>query len=298
MARLFLIKIFAGLVRCFIDYKNVLRTRKILEWLAGLVELKVDGVAVSSQTIEGIACEWITPEKAERGMVLLYFHGGGYALGSIKTHSDLICHIARCSSTVALFVNYRLAPEYTYPAPVQDAVTIYKWLLRNGYTNRQIAFGGDSAGGGVVAGTINWLRDNGMPPPACAVMISPWLDMTLSGESVTANRKKDLLLPAEALPIWRDCYMAQTDLSAPYASTLLHQLQNLPPTYIQAGQNELLLSDAIRYTEKAKKDGSEVVLEIYPHMFHAFNAFWRMLPQAREANRKLGAFIKLQLSNR
>jgi acetyl esterase/lipase len=296
MVRLFLIKIFARFVRCFIDYKNVLRTRETLDWLAGLIELKVAGVTVSNQTINGIACEWIRPVKAEEGKVLLYFHGGGYAVGSIKTHSDLVSHIARSSNTVTLFVNYRLAPEYTYPAPIQDAVTVYNWLLSNGYTNRQIAFGGDSAGGGVVAGTINWLRDNGMPSPACAIMISPWLDMTLIGESITANRKKDLLLPAEALPIWRDNYMGETGTDAPYASTVLHSLHKLPPTLIQAGGDELLLSDAILYTEKAKAQGSTVALEIYPKMFHAFNAFWRMLPQAKEANYRLGTFIKAQLA--
>jgi monoterpene epsilon-lactone hydrolase len=160
----------------------------------------------------------------------------------------------------------------------------------------QICFGGDSAGGGCVVGTLTYLRDKNRPLPKCAIALSPWLDHTFSGNSFPTHDEIDPMLLADGFPIVRDYYMAGQDPKAPYASPIFHSLKNLPPVYVQVGEHELLLSDSTRFGEKGKEDGSDIRVEIYPKLFHVFNAFWSVLPKAREANRKLGEFIKLQLA--
>jgi monoterpene epsilon-lactone hydrolase len=246
--------------------------------------------------IERMKAEWIIPKaNPDTKKVLLYFHGGGYAAGSINTHRAQVSQLVMLSGIRALLIEYRLAPEHKYPAPIEDAVLAYDWLLANNYLPEHIAFGGDSAGGGLTVGALLYLRDQGKPLHKCAICLSPWLDLTLSGGSQVTKELADPMLVKEAFPLWVSNYLGDADPRSPYASPLFAELHGLPPVYIQVGSEEMLLDDSVRFADKAKAAGSTVTLEIFEGYFHVFQAFFRVLNQAREANKKLAAFLVQQL---
>jgi acetyl esterase/lipase len=292
--RLFLLKKLLRRIKNNADFENLLRARRGFEKV-GRFNKPLKGFTYTTTTINGIKSEWVTPNGADESKVLLYFHGGGYATGSINTHRALVSQIVKSAGIKALIIEYRLAPEHKYPAPIEDAAGVYKWLLENGYPYNHIAFGGDSAGGGVTIGTLLYLRDNNLPLPNCAIAMSPWLDLTMSGESFHTKKEIDPMLIAAGLPVWRNHYLGDIDPKSPYASPIFHSLQGLPPVYIQVGEEEVLLDDSTRFAQKAKADGVDISLDVYPKKFHVFNGFWRILPKAREANRKLGEYLKKHL---
>ncbi len=294
---LFILKSFLRRVKRRGDVTDPQRSRRGFEKLIGKWNRPLRGFTYTPEVADGIAGEWVFPENCDKTKVLLYFHGGGYFVGSYNTHRALVSQIAKNAGISAFSINYRLAPEHPYPAAIEDCAKVYEWLLTQKlFLPNQICFGGDSAGGGCVVGTLTYLRDKNRPLPKCAIALSPWLDHTFSGHSFPTHDEIDPMLLADGFPIVRDYYMAGQDPKAPYASPIFHSLKNLPPVYVQVGEHELLLSDSTRFGEKGKEDGSDIRVEIYPKLFHVFNAFWSVLPKAREANRKLGEFIKLQLS--
>ena len=246
--------------------------------------------------LEQMKAEWIIPVgKPDTNRVLLYFHGGGYAAGSISTHRPHISQLVMLSGIKALMIDYRLAPEHKFPAPIEDAATAYDWLLKNNYLPERIAFGGDSAGGGLTVATLLFLRDNNKPLPKCAICLSPWLDLTLTGESHVTKEKAEPMLVKEAMPLWVNNYLGDADPKNPYASPLFADLHGLPPIYIQVGTDELLLDDSTRFAQKAKEAGVAVTIDIYEGYFHVFQAFFRILKKAREANKKLSAYLIAQI---
>jgi monoterpene epsilon-lactone hydrolase len=294
--RLFLIKKLLRRIKNRTDYNNIEFARRGFEKVAGRFNSHLRGFAYQEATIAGMKCEWVTPKKADASKVLLYFHGGGYATGSINTHRALVSKIAEYAGISALIINYRLAPEFKYPAAIEDAVAAYQWLLDNGFAPSSICFGGDSAGGGITICTLLYLRDHNLPLPKCAIALSPWLDLTMSGESYKTKHEEDPMLMAAAFPIWSKNYLGEADARSPYASPIFHDLHQLPPIYIQVGEEEMLLDDSRRFAAKAKEQGQPVTLDIFPKKFHVFNAFWRVLPKASEANKKLGAYLRAQLA--
>ena len=293
--RLFFIKKMLRRVKNNANYENIIGARKGFERMVSKFNTPLKGFKYEQFYIDHMKCEWVIPDSCDETKVLLYFHGGGYATGSINTHRALVSKIVEYAGIKALIIDYRLAPEHKYPAPIEDAAKAYEWLLAHDYSFEKIAFGGDSAGGGITLGTLLYLRDNHLPLPKCAIAISPWTDMTLSGNSYHHKRDHDPMLVHEAFPIWVKNYMNSAPLQSPYASMIFAPLHNLPPIYIQVGEEEMLLDDSIRFAEKAKQEGTKVTLEVFEKKFHVFNAFWRVLPKAREANKKLGEFIKRNL---
>lgn len=294
--RLFFVKQLLRRIKNRAQYDNIEYARRGFEKIVSKFNKPMRGFTYTPDNIAGIKSEWVLPQGADDKKLLLYFHGGGYATGSINTHRALVSQIVKHAGIKALIINYRLAPENKYPAPIEDAVAVYQWLLQNGYNANQIAFGGDSAGGGVTLGTLLYLKDHNIPLPKCAIALSPWTDQTLSGESYRTKHDEDPMLVAAAFPLWSKNYMGDADPASPYASPIFHSLSGLPPVYIQVGEEEMLLDDSKRYYERAKADGVNVQMDIYPKKFHVFNAFWRVLPKAREANKKLGDFLKEQLN--
>lgn len=295
---LFLIKATLRRLKQHGDVSRPQSSRRGFERMMSKWNKPLSGFTYAPVDAGGVAAEWIYPNNCDRSKVLLYFHGGGYFVGSYNTHRALVSKIAEHAGISALNINYSLAPEHPYPTAIHDCAKAYQWLLAQGFTPQQICFGGDSAGGGCTVGTLTYLRDNNVPLPKCAIALSPWLDLTFSGDSFPANDKADPMLRADAFEAVSKYYLHDSDPKSPYASPIFYSLAGLPPMLVQVGADELLLSDSVRFAEKAKEQGSPVTLEIYPRMFHVFNGFWRIIPIAREANRKLGAFIKLQLSDR
>ncbi len=248
---------------------------------------------ITQVDIGGLPAEWVHWKGADSGRVILYLHGGGYVLCSPRTHRDLVCRIARASGARALSIEYRRGPEHPHPAAVDDAVAAYLWLLKkSGIDPKRIAVMGDSAGGGLTLVFLQTLRDRKIPLPACAVCMSPWADLTCSGETHKTNRRKDPVLPAPVLPGFARLYAPGGDLSRPSVSPLFGDFASLPPILIHVGTDEILLDDSHRVTEKARQAGTAVELKIWPRMIHVFQAMAFMLPQARQAIREIGAFVE------
>jgi monoterpene epsilon-lactone hydrolase len=290
--RLFLVKTLLRRIKRRANVHDLDFARRGFEKVAGRFNKHLPGFSYVPEVIAGMKSEWVIPNGADENKVLLYFHGGGYATGSINTHRALVSQIAKHAAIKALIIEYRLSPEHKYPAPIEDATRAYQWLLANGYNASQIAFGGDSAGGGMVVATLLYLRDHQIPMPKCAIALSPWLDLTMSGNSFETHKDIDPMLVAEGMPVWGKAYLGEADPKSPYASPLFQDLSGLPPICVQVGEEELLLDDSVRFADKATAAGTTVNLEIFPKKFHVFNAFWRVLPKAREANKKLGSFLK------
>lgn len=240
----------------------------------------------------GIAGEWITAPDATDDQIIYWLHGGGYCIGSINTHRGLLAAISAASGARGFAIDYRLAPEQPFPAPVEDAVAGYRWLLSTGADPAQIIIGGDSAGGGLTVATLVALKDAGDRLPSGAVCISPWTDMALTGESLTSKADADPMITTDGIVRVRDAYVGTADPRAPLASPIYADLSGLPGILIQVGENEVLLSDSTRLAERAEAAGVEVTLEVWPDMFHVWHFFAAMLPEGQQAIDRIGEWVR------
>lgn len=241
----------------------------------------------------GVPCEWIIPPVAPKDAVLLYIHGGGGVLGLYNISRKIIGHIALVSNCQALCVDYPLAPEYPFPAALNDCVKVYKWLISEGTSPKRIVILGDSMGGYLTLSTLLFLRDNGQPLPAAAVCISPVTDPTCSGESMTINTNKDALLSPQFMRTVMEHYVQSYDLNDPYLSPLKADLSGLPPILIQAGEDEILLDDAKRFSQLALAAGVDVHMDIWPGMWHDWHVSVPDLPEANQAIEQIAKFISM-----
>lgn len=254
------------------------------------------GTTVQRGTIEQVPAEWLTPKQVADGKLLLYLHGGGYVMGGCGTHRQLVSYIGKAAGIRALLPEYRLAPEHPFPAALDDSLAIYRSLLRDGFLPGDIVIGGDSAGGGLAVATLIALRDAGDPLPAAACLLSPWLDLTGSGESMVANADSDPWFEPGHLPLLAEKYCRAEEMANPLVSPVFADLTGLPRLYIQACADEILLSDSTRIAEKGRAAGIEVELDLYTGLWHVFQAFARQVPESREAVVRLGAYMRRTLS--
>ncbi len=243
----------------------------------------------------GVSAEWIEGPDIDRGRVLLYFHGGGYVVGSIATHRAMVAQIAAEAGMRALLIDYRLAPEHPFPAAVEDAVAAYRFLLDDGYKHDQIALGGDSAGGGLTLACLLSLREANEELPEAAILLSPWVDLEGLGESMTTRADADPMVARDGLLKMSAMYLGGESAKNPLAAPLHADLAGLPPLYIQAGTAETLLDDATRIEEKARTAGVATEMDLYPDLVHVFQAFAPHVPESVEAIQKLGAYLRRQL---
>jgi acetyl esterase/lipase len=240
----------------------------------------------------GVPAEMQTPAGATDENLIVYFHGGGYVGGSIASHRNLTGHLALHSGCRVLSVEYRLAPEHPHPAPVEDAVTSYNWAVDQGYAPGKIALAGDSAGGGLTAACLLALRDRQIELPAAAMMISPWLDMGFTGESMVTNEEHDSSISAISMPRIRELFLGDVSADDPLASPLEADLGGLPPLLIQVGDEEVLLSDSERFAEKANAAGVDIELRVWPEMFHVWHACVGLFQEATDAIEEMVEFVR------
>jgi acetyl esterase/lipase len=212
-------------------------------------------------------------------------------VGSIVTHRVLAGDVARACQARALVLDYRLAPEDPFPAAVEDSVATYEWLLAQGTGPEQIVLAGDSAGGGLVLSTLVSLRDKRLPLPAAGICLSPWTDLSLSGQSMVDNARKDLVLTEEMLRVFARHYLGDGDPCHPLASPLFADLAGLPPLFVQASKHEILFDDARRVAERARAAGVEAVLDAWEEMVHVWQSYAAFLPESREAIARIGEFV-------
>lgn len=254
-----------------------------------------EGVTCSAVDAGGVPAEWADPPGvAATAPTLLYFHGGGYGMGSVNTIRPLVSQLAVATSARVLSVDYRLAPEHPCPAAVEDAVTALAWLLEQGVAPETIGLGGDSAGGGLTVAALLVAKDRGLPMPAAAVCISPWADMTLSSESLDRNAARDPEVTRPTLAHWAELYLAGADPRNPLASPVFGDLSGLPPLLIQAGTAEAIEDDALRLAVAARAAGVPVTLELYEDMIHVWHAFAPGLPEATATLERVAAWLQEQ----
>lgn len=240
----------------------------------------------------GVPALWVTTPNASREQVILYLHGGGYALGSAAGYREMTSRIGRAAGARALVLDYRLAPENPFPAALEDAKSAYRWLVEKVTRPAAIAIAGDSAGGGLTLATLVALRDAGETLPAAAACISPWVDLEMTGESMQTKAVVDPLVSREGLLDLARAYLAGQDPRTPLASPLLADLTGLPPLLIQVGTTETLFDDATRIAKRARAAGVEVTLEISEEMPHVWHVFASFLPEAQQAIDHLGLFVR------
>ena len=252
------------------------------------------GVACTPVEAGGVSAEWSVADGADQDKVILYVHGGGYVMGSAGSHRDMTGRLSQAAGARVLSLNYRLAPEHPFPAPVDDSVAAYRWLLGQGIQASNIAIAGDSAGGGLALAALIAIRDAGEPMPAAGIGISPWVDMEGTGESMTTRAAVDPVVQKEGLLGMAKIYLGGADPKNPLAAPLHANLAGLPPLLIQVGDSETLLDDATRITERAQKADVDVTLKIWDEMPHVWHLFAPILPEGRQAIEEIGAFFKEQ----
>jgi acetyl esterase/lipase len=269
--------------------------RPLFEAMAGAQPL-ADDVAVTHRVLGGIPVIEIEIAAIHSADVIVYLHGGGYALGSAQASVGLASDLGRRAKARAISVDYRLAPEHPHPAAVDDALAAYRGLLGEGQPASRIAVAGESAGAGLTLATLIAARDAGLPLPCSAVLMSPWVDLTLSGVSMTGKAAVDPVLSAAALRRRADGYVGIHDRAAPLISPLFADLHGLPPLLIQAGSHEVLLDDATRLATRAASADLTVRLEITAGVPHVFQGFAGILDEAGTALANAGAFIRTHMA--
>ena len=270
---------------------DVAKQRAELDAWGRRARFKLD-VACTPADANGVPAEWVDTPGILAGRVLFYLHGGAYVSGSPRTHRALAANLAHVAGARALTVDYRLAPEHPFPAPVEDATAAYRWLLANDVQPAQTIVAGDSSGGGLALAILVALRDAGDPLPAASVCLSPWTDLAATGESWVARVKADLILEPPMLKEAAQLYLGDANPRTPLASPLYADLAGLPPLFIQVGTDEILLSDATRLADRAQAAGVDVTLDVWKGMMHGWQLMAKVLPEGRQALDRVGAFIR------
>jgi epsilon-lactone hydrolase len=264
-------------------------------WLIkqGLARVRLPAeVTREAVSADGVPCEWLIPRNCPNDQVLLYLHGGGFVYELTPPHLEMLAYLAHKMSMRVLAVDYRVAPDYPFPAALDDCVTAYRWLLKQGVPADAIVMAGDSAGGNLTITSLMKLRDSGDSLPAAAACLSPVTDL-----SDKANRPEgfnDPLLHPKAVRKYNISYVGHNDAHNPLISPVFGDWHGLPPLLIHAGEDELLREDAVRIDELARAAGIDVKLEIYPRMWHVWQLYLK-LPQAVQSLDEIASFLKSHL---
>lgn len=252
-------------------------------------------IAPESVQAGGRPAEWLRTSTSRTDAALFYLHGGGYVIGSPRSHRHLAGAVAAAAGIACLFPEYRLAPEHPFPAAVDDAVTAYQWLLERRLDARRIVLAGDSAGGGLVVATLLALRQRGLTLPAAGVCISPWVDLTCGGASYETKAVLDPIVTRQGVAQMAQHYLGEADAKTPLASPLFADLSGLPPLLIHVGSDEVLLDDATQLAARVRATGGEAELEVWPDMIHVWHWFLPWLDEAQAAVDGIGRFIRARV---
>lgn len=254
-------------------------------------DVRIEGIKAN-----GVRAEWSSTPDADPACVILFLHGGGYVSGSLDSHRPLATEMGRMSGARTLALGYRLAPEYPFPAALEDALAGYRFLLSCGIDPRHIALAGDSAGGGLTVALMVSARDAGLPQPACGWCISPWVDLECLGRSMSSKAQVDPLIQKPYLMELAQAYLNGVEPRTALASPLYANLKGVAPLLIQVGSAETLLDDAVRLANIAGAADVAVTLEVWPDMIHAWPLFHQQVAAGRHAIARAGAFIRSRMS--
>ncbi|WP_339832231.1 alpha/beta hydrolase [uncultured Parvibaculum sp.] len=264
--------------------------RKVMDGNAEMFPVP-PGATVESADLGGLGAEWAHAGDSGSGPVVLYFHGGGYVVGSPVSHRHLTARLALAAGASVLSVAYRLAPEAPFPAAVEDGLKAYRWLLARGDAPERIALAGDSAGGGLAMAVLLAAKRDGLPMPAAAALLSPWTDLTCATATYASRAAADPMITQAGIREMAALYLDGADPRAPLASPNFGDLTGLPPLLIQVGSDEVLLDDARDLDARARAAGVAAELEVWDDMIHVWHAFYQMLPEGERAIMRLGAWL-------
>jgi acetyl esterase/lipase len=267
------------------------------EWEAAALQAPLPpGVTVTPVADAAVAGAWFDVAAQQVDRVLLLLHGGGFSTGSSVTHRELAARLAVVCKARVLALDYRLAPEHPFPAAVTDSTGAYSWLLREGWRPDQIALVGDSAGTTLVLAALLSLRDQRLPLPAAGILLSPWVDLTVSDPSLAERADRDPMVTQAGLLAAATLYLAGADPRQPLASPIYGDLRGLPPLLAQVGEDEVLLGDAQRLAAGIRAAGGSITLEVWEGMWHVWHGWAGELPEARQAIERIGAFVDQNLA--
>ncbi|MCY1262350.1 Monoterpene epsilon-lactone hydrolase [compost metagenome] len=251
------------------------------------------GCETRDQEANGVPVRWIRAEGAREDRSLIYLHGGGFKMGSLTSHHDLMVRLSRAGDCQVLGVDYRLLPEHRFPDPLVDVLAVYDWLLGQGHEPASLALAGDSAGGGLAAAVLLALRDKARPLPASGVLLSAWTDLSVSADSYRSRASLDPIHQQPMLLALARQYLGEEgDCRDPLASPLCGRLDGLPPLLLQVGEREVGFDDSALFAAKVRCAGGQAELEVWPQMIHVFQQFAEELPEAREAIEHIGTFLQ------
>ena len=243
-------------------------------------------------SVGNIDAEWITCGEFETDKIFMFMHGGGYYRGSIASTRATVARISAEAKVRCLSIEYRLAPEYPFPAAIDDTYTAYNWLLKEGVKPKNIIVSGQSAGGGLCLALLLKLKENFFSQPRGAVALSPWTDLTQSGKTMKINADIDPVISKKYLDRMANLYLAKTPNITPLASPLYGELSGLPPLLVQVGSAETMLDDSRRFVEKAKEAKVDVQIEVYKDMFHGWHGSAHILKDGEKAIKNIGLFCR------
>lgn len=273
---------------------SIQEARAVIEFGASRAVLPA-GTTVEPVTAGTVPSEWVRAANVATDRVILHLHGGGYTKCSCNTARLTAAQISAASGCSVLVIDYRLAPEHPFPAALEDATASFRWLLDQGFKPEQIVLMGDSAGGGLAVSTMVALVAEGDRLPCAAVLLSPWTDLTGSGESMTTRADADPWMTERECRISAELYAAGTDLRHPLISPLYADLSGLPAMLIQVGTDEILRDDSLRLAHRAQEAGVEVTLDVWEGMWHVWHYFAPQLPEGVQAIGQIGDFVKARL---
>ena len=249
------------------------------------------GYKTQKQSIAQVPTLHILPKSTKNGLGILYLHGGGYVVGSSKSHSKLAAQIGHAAQAQVWLPEYRLAPEHASPAAIEDVIAVYKALLAQGQDPKKLVIAGDSAGGGLSLSTAIAIRDSGLPLPAALVLLSPWVDLSLSGKTMKTHAAQDAMLSEGWLSWCAKNYCGQKPTTDPICSPLYADLTGLPPVLIHVGTEEILLDDAKRLAEQTGKYGIPMSFKVYDQVGHVFQFHAGILKESDDSIEHIGQFI-------
>lgn len=268
--------------------------RELCEKGAGRYAKIPSGMTVKPQIIEGISAEWLIPEGSNPEKLILYVHGGGYVAGSCNDHRGFVSKFAQNTGIVNLTYEYRLAPEHPFPAAIDDSILIYRWILSSGFKPENILIAGESAGGGLCLALLLALKEQQLPMPVAAVAISPWTDLSCSGDSYRTKNKWSLA-PMNSWTVFSAHYRAGQPAEDPLISPLFGDLKGLPPIFVNSGTDDELFDDGEKFYQKALAAGVDATFRAGVGQVHCYPLLAPMFPEATEAMNEIVAFIRHHL---
>jgi len=271
--------------------KTPLKLQRFCSDAASAIVLGPRGYKTKKQTIAQVPTVHIQPKTTQSGLSILYLHGGGYVVGSSKSHTKLAAQIGHATQAQVWLPEYRLAPEHTNPAAIEDVITVYKALLAQGQDPTKLVIAGDSAGGGLSLSAAIAIRNAGLPLPAALVLLSPWVDLSLSGSTMKTHAAQDAMLSEDWLAWCAKNYCGQKLVTDPICSPLYADLTGLPPVLIHVGTEEVLLDDAKRLAEQTEKYGIPTNLKVYDRVGHVFQFHAGILNESNDSIERIGQFI-------